>query len=90
MVSLFPLDDERTFTFGLHVSYTGNGKWKIWRYSYMCYTNRGNTVEDHPRFRRYTRFDLDTAIELAKQFAPNVGVAGMTAQDVYDGKVTYR
>ncbi|MGY0065155.1 hypothetical protein ACWY4P_53540 (plasmid) [Streptomyces sp. LZ34] len=86
VVSLFPPDDHNGALFNLAVEYRGRGLWAVVRLK-QCLNASGQwSYESIPSEREDDwlaehRFDLDTALKLAKEAAPHVTVNGRTAAE---------
>jgi hypothetical protein len=86
-VSCLPEDDVNARHFTLNVEYRGRGLWCVtdghfclgkggdWDYEPLPSSRDDAWLETH-------RFDLETALELAKGFAPKLTINGHTAADV--------
>ncbi|MFJ2259504.1 hypothetical protein ACIOKD_14380 [Streptomyces sp. NPDC087844] len=87
-VSLLPADNINRFPFTIDVEYRGHGRWAAVRHR-QCLNATGEwSFESIPSEREEEwmathRFDLDTALQLAKQAAPHLIVNGRTALEVY-------
>jgi hypothetical protein len=87
-VSCFEPDDENGALYNLAVEYRGRGLWAVVRHR-QCLNARSEwSWESVPSEREDEwlaehRFDLDTALRLAKQAAPHIVVNGYTAVDAY-------
>ncbi|MFE7233961.1 hypothetical protein ACFVAF_25490 [Streptomyces sp. NPDC057596] len=87
-VSLLPEGDVNRLVFTLKVEYRGDGRWAVVRHR-QCVNAAGEwSWESVPSEREDEwlaahRFDLETALKLAKEHAPKVMVNGMTALSVY-------
>ena len=81
--SVHPLD----YVFSIHVEYRGHDLWAVLKRS-RCLSKSGEWEhEPQPSSREDDwlaehRFDLDTAMELAREQAPKVTVNGHTVADV--------
>lgn len=86
VVSCFPPDSEEGGHFNLAVEYRGRGLWAVVRLG-QCLSRTGTwDYESIPSERTDEwladhRFDLDTALKLAKEAAPLVTVNGFTVTD---------
>lgn len=86
VVSLFPPDDHNGACYNLAVEYRGRGLWAVVRFK-QCLNARGQwSWESIPSEREDEwlaehRFDLDTALKLAKEAAPHITVNGYTVAD---------
>lgn len=87
LVSCLPEGQEDRYLFALQVEYRGSSRWAVTRHG-KC-LNRDGTWdwESRPSEREDEwlaehRFDLDTAMTLAKAAAPLVTVNGFTVADV--------
>ncbi|MEW2402208.1 hypothetical protein [Streptomyces sp. NPDC046862] len=86
VVSCFEPDDQEGASFNLAVEYRGRGLWAVVRMSRCLGSNGTWSYESIPSEREDEwlaehRFDLDTAIKLAKEHAPLVTVNGYTVAD---------
>jgi hypothetical protein len=87
-VSLLPEGDVNRLSFTINVEYRGDDRWAIVRHR-QCMNAQGEwSWESIPSGREDDwlaehRFDLDTALRLAKEQAPKLMVNGMTALSVY-------
>lgn len=86
VVSLFPPDDHNGALFNLAVEYRGSGLWAIVRLGYCLGADGEWSYESIPSEREDEwlashRFDLDTALKLAKEAAPHITVNGFTVAD---------
>lgn len=87
-VSILPEDDINRSTFAITVQYRGEGRWAVIRHS-SCLGADGTWdfgVKEYDRGEAWLnahRFDLDTAIRLARDAAPHVVCNGHTATDAY-------
>lgn len=85
-VNLLPETDPHGHVFEITVEYRGHGQWAILRHG-SCLGQDGEwDYELRPSGREDDwiaahRFDLDTALRLAKEAAPSVTVNGLTAAD---------
>ncbi|WP_086565312.1 hypothetical protein [Streptomyces africanus] len=85
-VSYFPPDDHEGALFNLSVEYRGRGLWAVVRLR-SCLGSDGTwSYESIPSEREDEwlaehRFDLDTALKLAKEHAPKITVNGFTVAD---------
>lgn len=85
-VNLLPETDPHGHVFEITVEYRGDGQWAILRHGW-CLSQSGEwDYELRPSEREDEwiaahRFDLDTALRLAKEAAPSVTVNGLTAAD---------
>jgi hypothetical protein len=85
-VSCLPEDDVNARHFTLKVEYRGEGRWAVTD-GFGCLGADGAwTYEPSPSSREDDwlathRFDLDTALKLAKEAAPHVTVNGWTVAD---------
>lgn len=83
-VTLLPEGDINSYLYEITVDYRGHGLWAITRHR-QCMTHDGGwDWEPIPSERdddwiATHRFDLDTALALAKEAAPHVTVNGITA-----------
>lgn len=86
-VSCLPEDDPATRHFTLKIEYRGAGRWAVldspfclnasgeWDYEHLPSERTEEWLTEH-------RFDLDTALRLAKEQAPRMTVNGHTVADV--------
>lgn len=87
-VSLLPEDDINRHVFTIDVEYRGADRWAVTRHG-SCLGADGTWdfgVKQYDRSDAWLdthRFDLDTAIRLAREAAPDVVVNGHTATEVY-------
>ncbi|MFI9344973.1 hypothetical protein ACIG0D_27460 [Streptomyces sp. NPDC052773] len=87
-VSLLPEGDINRLSFTINVEYRGGDRWAVVRHR-QCMNAQGEwSWESVPSEREDEwlaehRFDLDTALRLAKQAAPHVVVNGHTAAEAY-------
>lgn len=87
-VSCIPEDNINSFSFGLTVRYRGGGRWAVQRGEHACLGADGTWADGVKPYDRGDdwlaahRFDLDTALRLAKDAAPHVTVNGYTVADV--------
>lgn len=87
-VSLLPGEDINQHLFAIEVQYRGDGRWAVVHHGY-CLGADGDWdfgVKEYDRGDAWLdshRFDLDTALALAKEHAPKVTVNGQTAADAY-------
>lgn len=86
VVSCFPPDSEEGGHFNLAVEYRGRGLWAVTRHKQCLGTDGEWSWESIPSEREDEwldshRFDLDTALKLAKEHAPLVTVNGFTVAD---------
>ncbi|WP_289009119.1 hypothetical protein [uncultured Thermomonospora sp.] len=85
-VSCLPEDDINAAAFTLTVEYRGNGKWAVCRRG-SCLSADGKWDYEPSSSNRSDewlsshRFDLDTALRLAREAAPKVRVNGYTVAD---------
>ncbi|MFF8482369.1 hypothetical protein [Streptomyces antibioticus] len=87
-VSLLPPGDINHHLFTLHVEWRGDDRWAVIRHGWCLGSNGKWDYERVPSEREdewlsWHRFDLDTALALAKRHAPNVTVNGRTAVEVW-------
>lgn len=89
-VSLLPLDDRKRRHFTVYVEWRGHDRWAVTDGHGSCLGTDGDwSHESPPAARRDAwldehRFDLDTALQLAKATAPTVTVNGFTATQVLE------
>ncbi|MEU3620630.1 hypothetical protein ABZ725_51600 [Streptomyces sp. NPDC006872] len=87
-VSLLPGEDINQHLYVIEVEYRGAGRWAVVHHNY-CLGTDGDWdfgVKEYDRgdgWHAAHRFDLDTALALAKEHAPDVTVNGITAADAY-------
>lgn len=87
-VSILPEDDINRSVFTINVEYRGDGRWAAVRH-HECLDAAGEwSYEMRPSEREDDwldthRFDLGTALDLAKKAAPHIVVNGHTALDAY-------
>lgn len=87
-VSLLPDTDINHLTYVIAVEDRGNGRWAVVRHRQCMNANGEWSWESIPSEREEEwlaehRFDLDTALRLAKEAAPGVTVNGRTALEVW-------
>jgi hypothetical protein len=86
-VTLFPDDPMWSSVYELTVAHRDRGRWAVCRMG-QCLSIDGQWhVEPSPSNRdddwlASHRFDLDTALSMAREAAPNIRVNGRTARDV--------
>lgn len=86
-VNCLPDDDIDGFVFQIRVQYRGAGRYAVIRGGDMCLGADGtweHGVKEYDRGEAWLnahRFDLDTALRLAKEQAPLVTVNGHTVSD---------
>ncbi|MGV2914650.1 hypothetical protein [Streptomyces alfalfae] len=86
-VSCVPEDDIDGHLFGIRVQYRGQGRYAVIRSADMCLGTDGTWdygVKEYDRGDAWLdahRFDLDTALRLAKAQAPLVTINGHTVTD---------
>jgi hypothetical protein len=86
VVSCFQPDDHEGAVFNLSVEYRGRGLWAVVRLGYCLGADGQWSYESIPSEREDDwlaahRFDLEQAIRLAKEAAPDVTVNGYTVAD---------
>ncbi|WP_399559229.1 hypothetical protein OH809_45500 (plasmid) [Streptomyces sp. NBC_00873] len=87
-VSILPEGDINRHVFNIDVEYRGEGRWAVTRHG-SCLGTDGEWAEGVKEYDRGDdwlnahRFDLDTALRLARDAAPHVVVNGHTAADAY-------
>lgn len=87
-VSLLPEGDVNRLNFTITVEYRGGDCWAVVRHR-QCMNAAGEwswepvASEREDEWLAEHRFDLDTALRLAKEQAPKLTVNGMTALSVY-------
>jgi hypothetical protein len=86
-VTSYPLDDINRTSLTINVEYRGRDKWAVLRRG-ACLSSSGTwDYEPQPSSREDDwldrhRFDLDTALELAKQHAPNMTINGASIAEI--------
>lgn len=85
-VNCLPEDDTDGHVFALTVEYRGRDRWAVLRHGRCLGTDGQWDYEVRPSEREDDwlathRFDLDTALKLAKEAAPRVRVNGFTVAD---------
>lgn len=86
-VNCLPEDDYDSFAFEVRVQYRGNGRYAVIRHGHSCLGTDGTWdqgVKEYDRGDAWLdahRFDLETALRLAKEQAPLVTVNGHTVAD---------
>lgn len=84
-----PEDSINRSLYILYVEYRGMNRWAVTDGAY-CYRKDGHKrYESMPssrtdRFKRAYRFDLDTALALARKLAPKITIMGRTAAEVWE------
>ncbi|MFJ3699546.1 hypothetical protein ACIPW9_36390 [Streptomyces sp. NPDC090052] len=87
-VSILPEGDINRHVFNIDIEYRGVGRWAVTRHG-SCLGADGTWefgVKEYDRGEAWLnshRFDLDTALRLARDAAPHVTVNGYTAADAY-------
>ncbi|WP_181785365.1 hypothetical protein [Streptomyces phytophilus] len=87
-VSCLPADHPERDMWGVTVEYRGRGRWAVKKRGHWCLSVDGEwSYESIPSERTDEwlaahRFDLETALRLAKEQAPLVTVNGFTVSDV--------
>lgn len=87
-VSCLPYDDIDSEAFSIQVDYAGHGRWAVRLRGSRCLAADGRwdwepiPSERTDEWLAKYRFDLDTAIRLAKEQAPRVTVNGHTVEQV--------
>ncbi|WP_326768608.1 hypothetical protein OG978_32455 [Streptomyces sp. NBC_01591] len=87
-MSILPEDDINRHVFAITVEYRGVGQWAVTRHG-SCLGADGTWdqgVKPYDRGDDWVtahRFDLDTALRLAREAAPHIVVNGRTATEVY-------
>lgn len=85
-VSCLSYDDIDSEAFSIQVDYTGHGRWAVRLRGSRCLAADGQwewepiPSEREDDWLTAHRFDLDTALRLAKEQAPHVTVNGITVQ----------
>jgi len=91
-VNCLPEDNINSLLYEIRVQYRGNGRYAVIRGGDMCLGSDGTWdygVKAYDRdddWLNAHRFDLDTAIRLAKEQAPLVTVNGRTVTDALGGR----
>lgn len=91
-VNCLPDDDVNAFVFQIRVQYRGDGRYAVIRGGDMCLGADGtwdHGVKEYDRGDEWLtahRFDLDTALRLAKEQAALVTVNGHTVTDALNGR----
>lgn len=85
-VNCLPDDDINGYLYGITVEYAGNDRWAVRWMSRCLNAGRSWDWEPIPSEREDDwldghRFDLDTALKLAKEAAPHITVNGITVAD---------
>lgn len=86
-VCCLPEDDINAFSFALTVRYRGNGRWAVQRGEHACLGTDGEWAQGVKEYDRGSawlnnhRFDLDTALRMAREAALKVTVNGYTVAD---------
>ena len=86
-INCVPEDDLDSHVFEIRVQYRGNGRYAVIQHGHLCLGADGTWdqgVKEYDRGDAWLdahRFDLDTAIRLAKEQAPLVTVNGHTVAD---------
>lgn len=86
-VNCLPEDDLDSHVFAITVQYRGAGRYAVIQHGQMCLGADGtwdHGVKEYDRGDAWLdahRFDLDTALRLAKEQAPRVTVNGFTVAD---------
>jgi hypothetical protein len=86
-VNCVPEEDINSFSFEVRVQYRGNGRYAVIRHGHSCLGADGTWdqgVKEYDRgddWLNAHRFDLETALNLAKEAAPHVTVNGFTVAD---------
>ncbi len=86
-VNCLPEDGIDSHVFAITVRYRGEGRWAVQQGNHACLGADGEWADGVKPYDRGDdwlaahRFDLDTALELAKQAAPLVTVNGYTVAD---------
>jgi hypothetical protein len=87
-VSCLPYDDINAEAFSIQVDYTGHGRWAVRQRGRRCLAADGRwdwepiPSERTDEWLAKYRFDLDTALRLAKEQAPLIKVNGRTVEQV--------
>ena len=90
LVSCLPEEQADRYLFALQVEYRGSDRWAVTRHG-ECLNRDGNWDWEHRPSEREDewlaehRFDLDTALDLAKAAAPLITVNGFTVADALTG-----
>jgi hypothetical protein len=86
-VNCVPDDDLDSHAFEIRVQYRGNGRYAVIRHGHSCLGADGTWdqgVKPYGRGDNWLdahRFDLETALALAKEAAPHITVNGFTVTD---------
>lgn len=86
-VNSVPDNDDDSYHFELRVQYRGNNRYAVTRHGWGCLGADGTWdqgIEEYDRGDAWLnahRFDLDTALRLAKEAAPHITVNGYTVTD---------
>jgi hypothetical protein len=80
-VGLFAPDDEAGLHFNLKVEYRGDDKWAVLRGTDGLWDWESNPSSRTDEWLATHHFDLDAALDLARQHAPQVKVNGRTAAE---------
>jgi len=88
-VNLLPPSDPHGHVFEITVEYRGHSQWAVLRHGWCLSQDGSWDYELRPSEREDEwiaahRFDLDTALDLAKKAAPDVTVNGLTAADALE------
>lgn len=92
-VSVLPEDDVNASSYAITVAYRGRGLWAVSRHR-QCLGKDGEwdweslPSERTDEWLAEHRFDVDTALRLAKEAAPHIVVNGFTVADVLARAVT--
>jgi hypothetical protein len=86
-VTCLPEDDVNSHVFAIDVVYRGTGRWAVQRGEHACLGADGTWaqgVKEYDRGNEWLdthRFDLDTALKLAREAASLITVNGYTVAD---------
>lgn len=86
-VNCVPEDDLESHLFEVRVQYRGAGRYAVIQHGHLCLGADGtwdHGIKEYDRgddWLNTHRFDLDTALRLAKEAAPHVTVNGHTVTD---------
>jgi hypothetical protein len=89
-VSCLPYDDINSDAFNIKVDYAGHGRWAVRLRGSRCLAADGRwdwepiPSERTDEWLAKYRFDLDTALRLAKEQAPHVTVNRITVQQALE------
>jgi len=89
-VTCYPHEDINAEVFSIQVEYTGHDRWAVRLRGSRCLAVDGQwewepiPSERDDEWLAEHRFDLDTALRLAKEQAPHVTVNGITVQQALE------